>query len=251
MLPVLQVGPVAIPLPGLLLLLGVWVGLSLAERYAVRQGLQPEAIYNLAFLALVVGVLAARLGFVVRFWPAFQDSPLDIFSLNPGLFDGWSGVVGGVLAALIFGQRKGLPFWKTLDALSPSLAVMTIFKSLADLSSGAAFGAVADLPWSINLWGAERHPSQVYAGLAASLVLVFTWPGRTEAPFDRPGRRFLIFTSLSSVYTLFLEAFRGDSLVTGNGLRQVQVWAWVILALSLVLLTLSTRRKNNGPDLHQ
>ncbi len=46
---VLQIGSLALPVPGLVLLIGVWIGLSLAEREAARLGLNPEAVYNLAF----------------------------------------------------------------------------------------------------------------------------------------------------------------------------------------------------------
>ena len=61
MFPVLQIGPLALPVPGLALLIGVWIGLWLAEIEAARLGIGPETVYNLAFIGLVAGLLGARL----------------------------------------------------------------------------------------------------------------------------------------------------------------------------------------------
>ena len=47
MFPILHLGPLAVQVPGLILLIGLWVGLSLSEKEAQRLTLKPDAIYNL------------------------------------------------------------------------------------------------------------------------------------------------------------------------------------------------------------
>jgi prolipoprotein diacylglyceryltransferase len=231
MLPVLNVGPLAIQFPGLVLIAGLWLGLSLAERYASRRGVQASALYNLVFVALIAGVIGARLAYVARYPEAFRGNPLSLVSLNPGLLDIWGGLAVGVIAALVYGQRKGLALWTTLDALTPALAALAIALHLSHLASGAAFGAPTDLPWGIELWGARRHPAQIYATLGASLILAYLWPSRKRAWV--PGVYFLTFLALSAAARLFLEAFRGDSALLPNGFRAAQVIAWLALAASL------------------
>jgi phosphatidylglycerol:prolipoprotein diacylglycerol transferase len=233
MMPILNIGPLAIQLPGLLLLLGIWLGLSLSEKYAKRQGINPNTIYNLVFIGLISGAVTARLAYVVRYPAVFSSAPLGVFSLNPGLLDPWGGLAGGLIAALIYGQRKNLPFWSTMDAITPLLSVFSISMSLSNLASGAGFGAPTDLFWGIYLWGAVRHPSQVYESVAATLILVIFWPTRNWKNSIKPGVYFLLFIALSSATRLFLEAFRGDSLILLGGIRQTQVIAWLLMALSL------------------
>jgi prolipoprotein diacylglyceryltransferase len=48
-----------------------------------------------------------------------------------------------------------------------------------------------------------------------------------------PGVTFLGFTALSSGALLFIEGFRGDSLTLPNGIRLIQILAWLVLAISL------------------
>lgn len=233
MLPILNIGPLAIQVPGLVILIGLWAGLTLAERYAPRFGVKPNQLYNLVFVILIAGVVGARLAYVIRYPQAFAESPFSIISLNFSLLDPWGGVATGFLAGLIYGQRKQMEFWATLDALTPVLAVLAVALHLAQLASGDAFGAPTDLPWGFELWGARRHPTQIYNILSSILILAILWPGRLK-PEERPsGSYFLKFVIFSAAARLLLEAFRGDSVLLPGGLRLAQVIAWFLLAISV------------------
>jgi prolipoprotein diacylglyceryl transferase len=233
MLPVVQFGPLAVQVPGLVLLAGLWLGLSLSERHAPRSGISPNHIYNLVFIGFLTGILAARLLYVIRYPSAFASSPASVFSLNPGLLDYWGGAALGLIAALIYGQRKALSFWAVADTLTPALAVLAVAAGLAHLASGSAFGAPTGLPWGIELWGARRHPTQIYEILGAVLILVILWPRRGLVRHSAPGSAFLTFVAFSAGLRLILEGFRGDSILLPGSLRSAQVAAWVVLAVSL------------------
>ncbi len=238
MFPVVHVGPLAVQAPGLLLLAGLWLGISLAEKNAGRYALQGNLVDNLVLVSLLAGLVGARLGYVARFPNAFLPNLASLFSLNPGLLDPSGGLLAGALAALVYGSRKRLPFWSTLDALTPGLALFSVFLGLAHLASGDAFGAPTHLPWGIYLWGEVRQPSQVYEILAAGIILWVVWPqGRLSNPPAQialtSGRAFLTFLALSAAARIFLEAFRGDSVLVFDRLRLAQLIAWGVLAVAL------------------
>lgn len=234
MLPTLQIGPLSIQTAGFVILLALWLGLNLAERHASRYKLSSDTLYNLVFGMLIGGLLGGRLIYVLRYPQAFLQSPSSLLSLNPGLFDLAGGFLTALLTALIYGRRKAIPFWNTLDALTPVLATLTIGLALAHLANGTAFGKPANLPWAIELWGTRRHPSQIYELLASLLTLGLVWPRKTVSP---PGQNFLHFAALTGGLRLFLEAFRGDSTTIFGGLRLAQIVAWLILAAAFTLLT--------------
>ncbi len=244
MLPILQIGPLALRTPGLLLILGAYLGLSLAERRLPKNGPSGEQLYNLVFWMLVSGALAARLSFAVQNFAAFRAAPLNLFSLDAGLLDPFAGFAAALIAALVYGQRKGLSFWTTVDAFTPALAVLAVFIGLAHLSSGEAFGAPTSLPWGIELWGAKRHPTQIYETLAAALILGGLW--RRFGKATPPGRLFLLFVAASAGARLLLEAWRGDSVLLPGGLRTAQALAWGVMAVSLWLLNRRQKRRADG-----
>jgi prolipoprotein diacylglyceryl transferase len=233
MAPILNIGPLAIQLPGLILLLGLWLGLSLAERHSATRGVSANTLYNLVFVSLIAGAIGARLAYIARYPSAFSANPLSVISLNPGLLDPVGGVASALLAALIYGQRKSIGFWQALDALTPVFAVLSVAMSLANLASGAGFGSPTNLPWGIPLWGAVRHPTQIYETLAAAIILAILWPGRERARSLQTGVYFLSFAAVTSASRLFLEAFRGDSQLLPSGIRAAQLVAWLVLAACL------------------
>lgn len=240
MLPILHIGPLALRLPGLILLLGLWLASATLERQARRHDLPSAPLSTLVLIALVAGVIGARFWYALRYLDIYLETPLALFSLNANTLAIAEGVLTGVMAALIYGQRKALPFWRTLDAFTPGLAVMLVSLPLANLASGNGFGAPTALPWAIDLWGAKRHPSQIYEALAALLILAALWRGRGVLTIE--GGLFLTWAASASLARLFLEGFRGDSALIFGVLRQVQLFSLLTGLTALWWLHLQARR---------
>ena len=234
MLPFLRLGPFTVQAPGLALLVGVWLGSSLAEKEAVKLKLNPNDIYNLIFYSLIAGVIGARLGYAMQYPRAFLESPLSLLALTPNTLSPEIGLAVGIIVAALFGRRKKLLLRPTLDAVAPSLAAVMIAFAIAHFLSGDAFGAPTKLPWAIYLWDEHRHPSQVYETLAAIIIFIIV----RRRPFGQPGdgANFLLLVALSAGARIFLEAFRGDSVIWIGGLRSAQVMGLVVLAASLWLM---------------
>jgi prolipoprotein diacylglyceryltransferase len=234
MFPILQLGPLAIQVPGLVLLVGLWVAIAQAEREAKRLTMNSDQIYNLIYVALIAGLIGARLAYVLRFANAYLADPWGIVSLNSATLAVPEGVGLALVAAWAYGARARLPFQPTLEVFAPALAILLIALALAHLASGDAFGAPTDLPWRVYLWGDYRHPSQVYELMGALLVYGLWWRLREHAPYA--GFSFLLVVAGASLVAVGLEAFRGDSALTVAGLRVTQVTGAGLLAISLGLM---------------
>lgn len=234
MLPVVQIGGLAIQTPGLVMLLAVWVVLWLAAREAGRLGLDGEAVYNAGFVTLVVGLLSARLIYILLHLPAYLANPADIISLDLGSFAPLPGAAIGLLAGVAFIAQRRLPWAPLVDAVAPALAAGLALWSVAALLGGTSYGRPADLPWAITLWGARRHPTQIYELLAALVILAILWWVRGRQAY--PGQVFLLFVALYGGARLFLEAFRADSWLLPGGLRGAQVIGLVALVIALAMM---------------
>lgn len=234
MMPFFRLGPFTLQAPGLALLVGVWIGSSLAEKDAARLKLNPGDIYNLIFYGLVAGVVGARLGYALQYPRAFLESPLSLVALTPNTLFPEAGLLAGIAAAALYGRRKKLPVRPSLDALASGLAAFLIAFGVAHFLSGDAFGAPAQLPWAIYLWDEYRHPSQMYETLAAIAIFIVV----RRRPLGQPGdgANFLRVVTLSAGARIFLEAFRGDSVIWVGGFRAAQVMGLVVLAASLWLM---------------
>jgi len=175
MFPVIKIGPIALQTPGVFIIVGLWFGLTLSEKLASYSRTNPNTIYNLVLTSLIFGLIGARVSFAIRFLESFINTPTNLFSLNPGLLDPSGGFAIGLVTALIIGKRKKLHPWKTLDSLTPLFAVLVVSISLSQFASGDAFGIETSLPWGINLWGAKRHPTQIYNFILSTIILGIIW----------------------------------------------------------------------------
>ena len=231
MFPVIRLGPLSIQARGLILLAAFWLAAEAAERSARRLGIRGDVVYSLALIAAAAGLIGARLGYVLEHWPAYQTDLGAIAALNFNTLSPLAGIVTGVSAAYLYARRKGVANRRLLDALTPGFIVFAGGLALADMASGDAYGSLSALPWAIELWGAPRHPAQIYQLIAVIVIGLVVL--KTQRAFD--GAWFGLFVVLYSASRLFIEAFRGDSETIG-GLRTAQLWSLMVLLIMLVLL---------------
>ncbi len=234
MFPILNIGPLALQTSGLLILAGIWLGITISEKSLpkITRLISASNLYNLVFLSLLAGLIGGLFIFVLLHPEAFRGNWISAFIPNTQMFDVSGGLIIALIAALVYSQQKHLPFWATLDSLTPMLAVISIFIGLANLASGNAYGTPTNLPWGIELWGATRHPTQIYHILSAMVILWLIIPGKTIHPYPS-GIRFLIFLSCTSFILLLIDTFHGEGALILDRFRQVQLFALVILGISV------------------
>ena len=217
----------------ILVLIAVWVGLLLAEKQSERHGISKDTLNTLVFSSLFGYIIGGRLLYALANFPFFAESPRSLWSRDLNLFDPLGAIVAACIIGLIYGSRQKLSLWTTLDALTPFFATLAIGISLSHLAAGSAFGSPTTLPWGIELWNEIRHPTQIYELIAGLLILGFLWFRKAELP---SGAAFLTFVALTAASRLFLEAFRGDSILVFGGLRISQLLAWAVLAVSFFVV---------------
>ncbi len=211
----------------LLVLAAIWIGLSLSEK-RLKAPITAAALNDLVSYGVIGYVLGGRLFYALEHWSQVLDAPLSLFSLND-MFSPAGAWLTLFLVSAIYLQRHQIPLWPMLDSLTPLLASLLVGLSLANLASGDGFGKETNLPWAWELWGARRHPSQIYELIASLGTLGLILRLRLSAP----GALFRRFLVLTSGWVLFLQAFRGDSHLLPGGFRLEQVLAWGLLALGL------------------
>ncbi|MCB0103639.1 MAG: prolipoprotein diacylglyceryl transferase [Anaerolineales bacterium] len=234
MFPYLRLGPFLLQMPLLALLFGFWIGTTFIEREAARLGLNKEKINNLIGYGLVGGILGARLAYAARYVSVYLANPLGLFSLSTSTLSPVGGFVIGIGAASLYVYRQKLPLRQTLDALTPGLAFFMIAIGVSHLLSGNAYGAPTRVPWAMYLWSDYRHPSQLYEIFLALVVFTIVLP--KMIPANAPGVRFIQFVALTAIAQVFLEAFRGDSVLWLDGYRAAQVIGLIVLVCCIVLM---------------
>lgn len=235
MFPTIPIGPLRLQTYGLALLIAYMAGLWLAARQARRYQIDSDHIYNAGLYALLVGLVAARLGHAVAYFEVYRNDPLQVLSLSPGAFLPLPGLVGAGAMLAIYVHRHRLPAARVLDALAPGAIFALAIAALGAFLAGRNLGAISELPWAVELFEVRRHPVALYEALALlGLLGVLLWMQRSRLP--HPGQPALFALFGYATLRLFLEPLRAESALIGGGWLLVQVVALVTVVISGWLL---------------
>ena len=98
MLPELfRIGDFPIRSFGVMLLIGFAVGTWLAVRRAGKYGIDKDALTSLAVWAVLMGVLGARVFWVLQEWSFYSKNPSEILKVTEGGMTSYGGIVFGLL----------------------------------------------------------------------------------------------------------------------------------------------------------
>jgi phosphatidylglycerol---prolipoprotein diacylglyceryl transferase len=242
MFPTLSLGPFVIPTAALVILVGVWLALSTVEWAAKALDDDAVAVYSLATIGLVAGIVGARLAFVFVYWSAYRDNLLGvIWPLTSG-YNVWAGLFFGVAGAFFYGRARRLHPVTVLDALAPGILVGLMAIALADFLGGPGYGTVTALPWALVQYGVGRHPVQIYELAAALAALTLWWRLLPQRVF--PGQLFLWTVVVYGGGRLFVDAFRANVWLTATGYHVWQIVSLTaVLGALLLLAQLSTAKE--------
>jgi phosphatidylglycerol:prolipoprotein diacylglycerol transferase len=144
---------------GLMLVTGFLLALWIAQRRARRCGENPEHVSRMGILALVGGVLGARLAYVIEHAGEFFDpdgTPRigEMLNITSGGLIYYGGVALATVAVLIYLFIQRLPARRFLDIIAASLMVGLAFGRAGCLLNGCCYGARCEADW----WLAQRFP---------------------------------------------------------------------------------------------
>jgi phosphatidylglycerol:prolipoprotein diacylglycerol transferase len=238
---------------GILIASSMALGLWLATREAARRGESPDDLLKAAELALIGGLVGARLYYVLFNLDYYQTQPWwRILAVWEGGLAIHGGLIGGLLAGGAYVWAKGLPLLTYLDIVAPSLLLGQAIGRWGNFFNEEAFGGPTALPWKLYISEPRRppafvdhqffHPTFLYESLwnlGAFVLLYFVLRRRFERA---PGALFLAYLGLYSLGRFWVEGLRTDSLMLGS-MRVAQLVSVVAVAVAAIGIPILMRRR--------
>ncbi|MBQ7264730.1 MAG: prolipoprotein diacylglyceryl transferase [Firmicutes bacterium] len=122
---------------GLVICVGALLGVALCLYEAKRSKQNADIYSDFAFIALLSGIVGARLYYLVF----YEGSILDFFKFREGGLAIYGGVLAGFIAGLIFARVKKINFLTFADTVMPSIYVGQIFGRWGNFFNREAFGS--------------------------------------------------------------------------------------------------------------
>ena len=232
MLPELELGPLTLQTFGICFAAGFLVSGALIGRRLRELRKPPDWAYEIAFAALIGGLVGARLDYVIQNWDNVSDDLLGNIVSGTGLV--WfGGLVGGAAGVLLWARLRGFFERRLLDLCVPALAVgYAIGRLGCQLSGDGDYGSQTDLPWGMAYPEGtvrtleEVHPTPIYETVTMGLVALLLWQLRDRF---RPGGLFALYLVLAGTERLLVELVRRNDEVVA-GLTQAQLLSIAMIA---------------------
>lgn len=217
-----SIGPIAVRWYGLAYVAGILGAWRLAERLVARAGLWPDDREPLSKAALgdfiiwaTVGIVAGgRLGYALVYdIDHTLAEPMSVLEVWHGGMSFHGGLVGIVLAMILFTRRNGIRTWSLVDIVASVAPLGIFFGRLANFVNGELWGRPGDVAWAMVFptgGPLPRHPSQLYEAILEGLLLLLLlqWIAYRTPALKKPGQVAGVFACGYGAARIFSELFR-------------------------------------------
>lgn len=196
----IQLGPLAVHWYGLMYMvafgLGWWLGRVRAADPA--RGWRKADVDDVLFYIALGVVGGGRIGYLLFYdLPGTLREPLSALRIWEGGMSFHGGLIGVILAMLLYARRRGRTFFEVADFIAPLVPLGIAAGRLGNFINGNLWGSPSTLPWAMVFPGADdlpRHPSQLYQAMLEGVALfaLLWWFSRRPRPAMATSGLFLL-----------------------------------------------------------
>ena len=217
---------------GVLIASAMCIGIFLAARRAPQHKLIPDDVYDVCLWMLPIGVIGARIYYVV-FNHRMYHSFAEVLNIRNGGLAIHGGLIFGIATIYFVCRKKKNSTLNMLDLLMPIVALCQAIGRWGNFFNGEAHGGPTDLPWGIIVNGVRVHPTFLYESIWCLLLFIFLswWDKNKRTAY---GQTLCLYAILYSFERFFVEALRTDSLMIGP-FKQAQVLSLAVIIAGIIL----------------
>ncbi len=240
MIPVLHLGPIAIPTYFLVISLVVSIGIIWSVRRSNQLRVSQTTTLNIDLVIMLAGFFGARMMHVFYENPAYyMQYPYAVFYIWQGGFVYLGGALTAGFATWLYCRIQDIDFLPWADFYAPILSFGYGVGRLGCFLNGCCYGRICDVDGS-------RYPTQLMAFGFEMLILASLLLLEKKRFFKAPGQLFFFWVLLHSVSRMIMEFYRDDdrgaTLLNISISSWISLFLWVTSALFLWRLSLSKRQ---------
>ncbi|RPI15956.1 MAG: prolipoprotein diacylglyceryl transferase [Ignavibacteriae bacterium] len=262
-----QIGPIPVYSYGLMLGISFIAASYLFSREFKRKKMDENAAINITFLALIGGIVGAKLLYIIEEWQYISSLPSGKLFSTDGLFSPqgltfYGGFILAVIMIYFYTRAKKIPFLRVADAAAPSLAIgYGIARIGCHLSGDGDYGMPVSeiaswVPWGTNYANgtlppsvafrgtdvAQKfggvvpdttlcHPTPVYEFILGLIILYVLW--RYRKVFKQDGKLFFLYLALAGFARFMVEFIRLNPRIL-FGLSEAQIIGIISIVIGVV-----------------
>ncbi|MBI2619646.1 MAG: prolipoprotein diacylglyceryl transferase [Ignavibacteriales bacterium] len=274
MYPILfEIGPFTVYSYGLMLALGFLIASWIMTKEYKRKSLDANLAGNITLIALVTGVIGAKVLYLLEHWNHFVADPSGM-AFSPGGLSFFGGFLLATTSIYIYTRSKKINFLTVADGTAPGLMMgYGVARLGCHFAGDGDYGFPTDLPWGTDYSRGTYppsealrnfpeitgrfpngvvpdtilcHPTPVYEFLICALFFFVLWKYRTR--IATTGKLFMLYLTLAGLERFSIEFLRINPRVL-FGLSEYQfIAAGLVLVGAIGWRLLSGRGRASSPS---
>lgn len=135
-----SIGNIVIHFYSLCILLGVISAYFVITREAKRKNINEDLILNIIFYGLIIGILGARIYYVIFNIDYYKNDILEIFKIWNGGLAIHGGIIFGFMFVYLYTKKKNLKFIKLTDIIVPGVILAQSIGRWGNFFNQEAYG---------------------------------------------------------------------------------------------------------------
>jgi len=253
----LDLGFIQIYWYSIMILIGLLIGLLVIYYEMKKQKINLDFFTNLAFYSIIIGIVCARLYYVLFNLDYYGSNVIEIFEIWNGGLAIHGGILGGGLFALIYCLKHKVDFYRIFDICVVGLIIAQAIGRWGNFFNQEAYGMLTtkealigmNIPqFIINgmyINGGYHHPTFLYESIWNIVGFIGLLITRSTYKKLKTGQLTGIYLIWYSLGRIVIESMRTDSLMLGN-IRVAQLVSiiFIISGILLIIFRGKTNKEN-------
>lgn len=243
-----------------LILAGVFVAYYLIIREANRFKIKYDFIFNLIFWVLIMGIIGARLFFVIFSWDYYSKNLSEIYKIWNGGLAIHGGIIAGLITLILYCKKYKVDILKITDIFAPALIIAQAIGRWGNFFNSEAYGSSVSYQTLVNMKiipqfvidnmyinGSYHLPMFYFESIACLIGFIILMIIRRRK-YIKKGQIVSIYLIWYGIVRGIIETFRTDSLMIAN-VKVAQVLS-VIMISAGVYIFFTQAKKPKLDDLY-
>ena len=192
---------------------GILIGWLYCKKILIENKNLSKLLDDLITYLIIGIIIGGRLGFVLFYnFKYYLNNPIEIIMIWNGGMSFHGGLLGVIIATIIFSNKHNVNKFIFLDLIAASAPIGIFLGRISNFINSELYGRESDVFWSVIFPKVDyiaRHPSQIYEALLEGIILFFIIFYLIKKGYLlKPGIISSVFLIFYSLFRFIIEFFR-------------------------------------------
>ena len=240
----------------LIILFGMLMAFFIIEREAKKEKINKDFIDNLIFYSVIIGIIGARLYYVLFNLNYYLENPAEIIMIHNGGLAIHGGLITGALFVIYYSKKKKENVIKIFDIISPAIILAQSIGRWGNFINKEAYGSVTSLSFlekihvpnfvikNMYIEGNYYLPTFFFESILCFIGFIILMIIRRKKK-DKIGLVSGIYLIFYGIIRFFIEHFRTDSLLLFN-FKIAQIVSILFIVVGIIFIYYSNKKSKEG-----